>query len=869
MTPERLRPHLEAWIEHGGLGRVHVVHLDGPWAGAEQLLVGDQYVDVRVCPSELAVREELTHPRPSGRTTVLLCPVELRGADLLARIAKRRVLRLHAWDAVPHLFGVRQIDPILLKEKWMAEALVEAAPVGGYERSAAQALDADRAWRALLRHRHGIDVEGGLGALMTWAGGPDTTRLTERSAIERDAVARRLESTIDGAAPILALATAGKGSQAWPLGLAVRVLLDGPAGEARAASRTLLSVMLGGWAFDDHDARAWARASEDHVTDLLARDAPAGQATLQAADRAIASLQAEPLVGVSDLVTAGLQARLRDLASALARRGAEQAVPGEVEQAAQRVRRHRLEDHHTLATMVTRLTRWLDLAGGGGDDFRSLAQAHVTDQAYADWARTTLRVATGEPTLDEQLRALIAEADARRREQDLAFATRLASYVGHAAAGGPVLGVEEVLDRVVAPIAQQRPVMLLVLDGMSHRVACELMEDIVARGWIELRPPGESTRTLVLSALPSVTALSRTSLLSGTLVKGAAPDEAKAFAAHSGLVAASSRGGAPLLFHKGALKDPHGGLAAELRSELAGDRRIVGAVVNAIDDHLAKDDQLAAPWSATYVPLLRLLLDEARNAARIVILASDHGHVLDHGGQSRNGGPEHGERYRSTAQAAGDGEQLVEGARVLAAGGRCVLAVDEGIRYSNARKHGYHGGGSPQEVLAPLLVLAPGLADGLDGWVETGYDPPAWWTGAGSPGAHGPSRACHRGRRTERPTDTQRTDARRRLGRLGSRSCSVPRPSRPNVPRRVAARFPRSESSRSSRRSTTPAASYCRMRSLAGSTSRRVRLRGTLAVMRQLLNVDGYPVLSVDEDTGDVVLDVALLREQFGLRAAG
>jgi hypothetical protein len=35
--------------------------------------------------------------------------------------------------------------------------------------------------------------------------------------------------------------------------------------------------------------------------------------------------------------------------------------------------------------------------------------------------------------------------------------------------------------------------------------------------------------------------------------------------------------------------------------------------------------------------------------------------------------------------------------------------------------------------------------------------------------------------------------------------------------------------------------------------------------IRQILNVDGYPVLSVDEDTGDVVLDVRLLREQFGL----
>ena len=44
-----------------------------------------------------------------------------------------------------------------------------------------------------------------------------------------------------------------------------------------------------------------------------------------------------------------------------------------------------------------------------------------------------------------------------------------------------------------------------VLDGRRY--------DVVARGWIELRPPGEPTRTLVLSALPSVTGFSRTSLL--------------------------------------------------------------------------------------------------------------------------------------------------------------------------------------------------------------------------------------------------------------------------------------------------------------------------------------------------------------------
>ena len=92
----------------------------------------------------------------------------------------------------------------------MAEALVEAAPAGGYERSAAQALDADRAWRALLLHRYGIDADGGLRALLDWATSEDPTRLTDRGATEYSASVARLTSTIEGAGPVLALAAAGK-----------------------------------------------------------------------------------------------------------------------------------------------------------------------------------------------------------------------------------------------------------------------------------------------------------------------------------------------------------------------------------------------------------------------------------------------------------------------------------------------------------------------------------------------------------------------------------------------------------------------------------------------------------------------------------
>ena len=44
-------------------------------------------------------------------------------------------------------------------------------------------------------------------------------------------------------------------------------------------------------------------------------------------------------------------------------------------------------------------------------------------------------------------------------------------------------------------------------------------------------------------------------------------------------------------------------------------------------------------------------------------------------------------------------------------------------------------------------------------------------------------------------------------------------------------------------------------------------LRGAVLHVQRLLNVEGYPVLRVDADGATVILDEALLREQFGIRA--
>jgi hypothetical protein len=158
----------------------------------------------------------------------------------------------------------------------------------------------------------------------------------------------------------------------------------------------------------------------------------------------------------------------------------------------------------------------------------------------------------------------------------------------------------------------------------------ELSQELVQAGaqlwsWREGQPlpPG-------LSALPSMTGFSRASLLCGKLASGGQEVERRGFAENPALMGASRSGYPPVLFHK---------------DELAGDttrkeirnpqRRVVGVVVNVVDDSLDGPAQRTFHWSLSQVPVLRALLAEAETAGRAVIFASDHGHVMDRGAVMR------------------------------------------------------------------------------------------------------------------------------------------------------------------------------------------------------------------------------------------
>ncbi len=162
----------------------------------------------------------------------------------------------------------------------------------------------------------------------------------------------------------------------------------------------------------------------------------------------------------------------------------------------------------------------------------------------------------------------------------------------------------------------------------------------------------------------------------------------------------------PILFHNNRLTEPGGNeLAANLRQELTSEKRkIIGVVVNAVDDHLLKGGQLNVPWDLKHIPVLEHLLYAARDAGRAVIMTADHGHLLDRQTIQRQPADptSAGDRYRSANGAPEANELMVSGSRVIS--GKIIAPWSERVRYS-MKKHGYHGGLTPQECVVPCRVL--------------------------------------------------------------------------------------------------------------------------------------------------------------------
>jgi hypothetical protein len=498
--------------------------------------------------------------------------------------------------------------------------------------------------------------------------------------------------------------------------------------------------------------------------------------------------------------------------------------------------------------MAVRLLRWLHAADPSLTGFEEAALWYAREGSWVDWARTRIRGGYERGPLAAALANLTSAVTERREKQNRRFAAMLAEWNNRGAHLHKLTGVEAVVERYVAPLARkEEPVLVIVLEGMSFAVSREIAAELTARRWTAWSVDAAEIPPAV-TALPSVTEYSRYSLLSGALSRGTQGAEELAWSSHAALTAASLKPHPPVLFHKNDLAAMAGPDSPVLREIADTRRRIVGIVINAIDDSLSGPVQIAPDWNLEYLAVLRPLLDEAAAAGRIVLLTADHGHILDYGTEYRR--EEGSDRYR-TGKGKAAGEYQLEGGRVAGTAAVTALGV-EGVRYSARPRNGYHGGITPQECLVPVMVFAQSERM-IPGWQEVVESRPEWWM----PGTAPPEVKEPKAKRKSRPQATLFSEDwisnllandlfRQQMELPGNRIQAD----------RVAAVL-----------HVLDAAGNRLLRAAFASrlSLPLVRVNTTVAAMQRILNYDGYGVLTIDEAAGMVVLDRALLERQFKL----
>ena len=860
LTLSQLASHAARVLEEGAPRQALAYAWPHPWSGGESIEVGGRTLPLRYCGSNLEVREALAADGDTPAVLLIGLPENALGQDILARFARHRLLHVDRWQLVQDAYGVRQVDPRLFPLQWLPAVLLDS--ISARPRTPAPVLTLEDAMATCLAFSFGLPIEQ--------PGLEEFARTCEANHAQWLAIAQEQRAPFRQhllgqfgplADAFVAAMENGNGHAITAIGLACDVLYADQAEkvpELRDA-RVRLESRLGGHRLQAADGKRWARLAQELVGELP----EAGRVSIERmASELLHAVGADEHLALSSVLALGLDARLDRLGDAIERflRAPDALVEVEAATAHALAHRHALRNQPgpEAARMAARLCRSLV------DDIAGTADSHPVGRylghgAWQDWARRSLRGVRPE-RFARAVTKLLDQVALARRVQDEAFASSLltALRLGEVPAG--LTPVESALDRVVAPLASQVPLLLVVLDGMSADVSLAMSQALLSRGWSAWDRRGEPLA--MLATVPSVTECSRTSLLSGRLARGVARQEAQAFAAHEGLRRASRSDQPPQLFHKAGVEQSHQ-LSPEVAAAIAGTAsQVVAVVINAIDDALAKSDQIRIDWNIDTIPLLAEVLDQAARAGRAVVLTSDHGHVLERDSTLRPGGA--GERYRAAVIPAAEGELLADGPRVRALmDSAIVVPWREDIRYA-VKKNGYHGGVSRQEMIVPLGIWTPPSLE----LPEADYVPsipirPAWWDADGQ---------------VAPPQSVAARPPTKRKAAEGSGDLFVPRQASGLADALLVSSVFGHQQARMGRVALDPQRLAALVRTLEEGGGRArveklaraiempvVRMRGVVSILQRTLNIDGFPVVTFEQATGTVLLDLPLLRTQFQL----
>ncbi|MET4639583.1 BREX-2 system phosphatase PglZ [Mycetocola sp. 2940] len=883
-TEASVRGHAAAFVREAKPGVDLLLLRSAPvWLGPPVLDVGGSKVRVVEGVSPLAILDAIYAEDGTWPIIALTSLTERElGQAVLQHADRRGVTRLDSWALVPGLFGVRRddLDPRIQKElgKWAPELLLQHRPAAGWQAGRDGSVSYAYVVGVLVAAVLGIPATQVDAALVfeTLDDFGARERWMELDPAVADALARAV-GNVFGTHVRYALHIVRSGTAvAIPaFGLAADVLwpvdgsrVPGIALDARVRLEQQILKNL-----DAAAMRSLADAAVGTVLRLSTFEAERIDGILVQAEALLTDLGWGEGAAFSRHLPAGFAAGLGEIAERVreALEAPSSVTTASLDSAIRRAGSHDLagRDHSRrelgTAQMAVRLVRWLHTEPKVESTFAGAVHLYLRTGGWVDRAFAAIWGGSAQPALAEAYRRLSVEVRSRRDLEDAQAANLLTAADS---GDGQVIAIERMLDAIILPLAKSHPALLVVLDGMSVGTATAITQDIAAEGWIELVREPDRRRLAAIAALPTLTKYSRASLFAGELVAGTQALEKTRFTARTG--------GA--VFHKDDLRSAAGHeLPAELRQAMNDTgQRVVATVLNTIDDALAKADPGGTQWGLDTVQHLRALLNAAALAGRNVILTSDHGHVVERGGEFRPA-EDGGARWRPFGgEPARDDELLVGGPRVLAPGGQVILARSEYLRYT-AKAAGYHGGAALAELTIPIVVLRRATAAPPPGWVDSAPQAPEWWfesDPAQVTAAAAPAVPMKR-RKTAADTPEQVSMFDLPVG-VEDKVPAV-------TPRRLSEQLLSSaryavQRKRLVRRALDDAV-VAQIIDAADERDGRVNqdvlagilgiptssFAATLSVLRRLLNTDGYEVVAMDADQVTVVIDRPLLCDQFSL----
>ncbi|MGC5384579.1 BREX-2 system phosphatase PglZ [Micromonospora sp. LHW51205] len=904
VRPAAVRRKVEAWLAERDDADAIVLLARPYWTDEPVLTVGGRTVRVVPCPTPLAARAALADRSAQEKLVLLtdLTDSEL-GDGLLAHVSLQTGRSVDPWDLVSQAFGgqVRPDSTLVRIGRWVADALTELAPAEGWPPPTGTILTRDHALRHLAGTVLGLEPDGlDAAGLLHWStDAAAQMRLSELPAEWIDGLGTFMVDVAGPVAvPVLAAVRAGQGVDAIPLGLLTGVLWPRDSAQASdvelAVARTRLEPRFAGTRLTETQAWAFTDAAEAWIYRALDDEAVRHDAhrLLRRAEEVAGEIGVAGRLAASALLPAGFTQRMRAFGAAvrLALPVAGGAAPAAdlIERAQDRlaeVEAHRSADRARVETarMAVRLLRWLATPDQASPaTMLDAVHRQIREDGWVDRARLDVFDGDVDQQVAEAYRILHQAVHARRSRHDREFAELLQDTTGAERDPGALLRVEDLLDRVVQPILDHgRRVLLLLLDGMGAAAGIEIAESLGRSGaWTELTPHG-GQRTGVLAALPTVTAVNRCSLFSGMIRVGDRNDEVKGFAA---------RFPDGVLLHKADLRTS-AGVAVDREVAAAIENPavpLVAAVINTIDDALDRSDPGTVEWSADTVRGLRDLIAVAQD--RVVVLVSDHGHVVDRGSEALLCRSESSEnRWRPATGEPADGELRFRGSRVALGGGDLILPWREELRYG-PRKAGYHGGASPAEAVIPLLLFASGDDEAVPGWSGAPVASPDWWrepvrqtAPEEQPALPVPRTAA--ARPTRRPRAAVQDESLFDVPPQAPVAAVLPPPAGPPAPIDPSSALveallasPVYADRRGSRAPVPDERVAAMVTALLAGNGRATletlatraevpvhRISATFTALRRLLQVEGYPVLSLDPDGRTAKLDIPLMIEQFVL----